>query len=84
MFNQQQGTKQMLPFSLQVTSYLICRSVRIELSMGLDDAYNSMWILSRDMQASMSAEEIECVRDVNRLMESFTTFAQRASWGKLL
>ena len=83
MFNQQQGTKQMLPFSYQVTRYLICLAARIECSVGPADAYNSLYSLTITMWDNMDLREHNEVRSVLNLMQTIKLFAMRAAYGNL-
>jgi len=73
----------MLPFSYQVTSYLICLAARIECSVGLADAYNSMYSITSTMWGNMDLREHDEVRCVLNLMQTIKLFAMRASYGNL-
>lgn len=73
----------MLPFSLQVTRYLICASIRVDCSVGLSDAYNAMYATCVDLWASMSPIEKDQSRMAWDLFMTLNNFAGKARYGVL-
>lgn len=73
----------MLPFSLQVTRYLIVVAARVECSAGVQDAYNALYITSNDMWQRMPSHEQQQARAAQYLFITIRNFAFKARYGTL-